>query len=361
MNIKGFLSICMVMGAVTASGQTTTKLTATKANDFGLIYSLPTTVLDITIEAEHTLEKPGQFYKYAKKYLNIDNPVTEVNESWRVKSVVVNARGVANTKERYLMQFKAGSSPFLILNEADLPVSINKEGVKADEMAVLPQPVAAQSTPLETEAAKQVMSEEMLRSQSMAKQAELAAQRIYDLRSSRNELITGQADQMPPDGKAMQIVMDQITAQEAALTAMFVGTKSVSTDVQTITYVPEKDSDKAVIARISAIDGIVSADDLSGDAVTLRLKVTDRGHLPLNEKGEPKVMPKGGVAYCIPGTTSISIEYDGKVFWEGSVDAAQYGVVFGLDPKMFSDKKAPAYLILDPVTGGIKELGSIEQ
>lgn len=360
MNIKSLIPVCMAVVSSTAYGQTTTKLTATKANDYGLIYSLPTTVLDITIEAEHTVEKPGQFFKYAKKYLNVDNPVTEKTESWCVKSVTVNTRGVANQQERYLMQFKAGSSPFVIMNEADLPVAINKDDVKADEGPVLPLPVAASPTPLETEAARQVMSEDMLRSQSMAKQAEIAAQRIYDLRSSRNDLITGQADQMPPDGKAMQIVMDQIAAQEAALTAMFVGTKSVSTDVQTLTFTPTKDSDNAIIARISAIDGIVASDDLSGDPVAFKFKVTERGHMPRNEKGETKVMPKGAVAYCIPGTISASIEYDGKVFWEGSIDAAQYGVVFGLDPKMFSDKKSPAYLILDPTTGGIKELGTVE-
>lgn len=246
------------------------------------------------------------------------------------------------------------------MNEADLPVAINKEDIKNNVAPTIPQPIPAQPTPLETEAAKQVMSEDMLRSQSLAKQAELAAQRIYDLRSSRNELITGQADQMPPDGKAMQLIMDQIAAQEAALTAMFIGTKSVATDVQTITYTPVKDTDKSVIARISAINGIVDPDDLSGDAVTLKLQVTDRGRMPLNDKGQPKEMPKGGVAYCIPGTASISISYDGKTFWDGSIDAAQYGVVFGLDPKMFSDKKSPAYLILDPATGGIKELGTIE-
>jgi hypothetical protein len=44
--------------------------------------------------------------------------------------------------------------------------------------------------------------------------------------------------------------------------------------------------------------------------------------------------------------------------WDGSIDAAQYGVVFGLDPKLFNDKKAPAYLLLNPVTGAIKELGT---
>ena len=66
MKIKSLLSACLAILASTSYGQTVTKLTATKANDFGLIYSLPTTVLDITIEAEHTIEKPGQFYKYAK-------------------------------------------------------------------------------------------------------------------------------------------------------------------------------------------------------------------------------------------------------------------------------------------------------
>lgn len=40
------------------------------------------------------------------------------------------------------------------------------------------------------------------------------------------------------------------------------------------------------------------------------------------------------------------------------MDVAQYGIVFGLDPKMFTDKKAPAYLLLDPVTGAIKVLGT---
>lgn len=110
----------------------------------------------------------------------------------------------------------------------------------------------------------------------------------YELRQSRSDLITGQADQMPPDGKAMQIVIDEIAAQEAALTAMFVGTTQTETDVNTITYTPGDDVSRKVIARISAIGGIVDANDLSGDPITLSLRVTDRGRLPLNEKGQPK-------------------------------------------------------------------------
>lgn len=40
--------------AIGAYAQRTTKLTASKANDFGVVYSLPYTVFDIAIEAEMT-------------------------------------------------------------------------------------------------------------------------------------------------------------------------------------------------------------------------------------------------------------------------------------------------------------------
>lgn len=348
----------MMAVSATAHAQMTKKISATKANDYGLVYSLPTTVLDITVEVEKVEKRTGQFYEYSRKYLNENNPVTENSIEWKVKSVTVNPRGVINPEEQYLMTFRAGNLPYVVLDANDVPLAINTEDVTAPEAPELPEAVAAEPTPLQTKAARQVVSEDMLRSVSTAKRAELAAAKIYELRQSRNDLITGQADQMPPDGKAMQIVMDELAAQEAALTAMFVGTEQHSTDVRTYTYVPGEDVNRHVLARVSAIDGLVEPDDLSGDPIYLTLEVTVRGELPKTEKGEPRAMPKDGVAYSIPGSASLSIDYRGRNFWNGSFDASQYGVVYGLDPKLFNDKKEPAYVIFDPVTGGIVELGA---
>lgn len=349
---------CIIAATSAAQAQATKKLSATKANDYGLIYSLPTTVLDITIEVEKTEKRAGQFYEYARKYLNENNPISENSVSCALKSVTINPRGVINPKEQYLMTFRSGSAPFLLMDENDLPIAINTENVERPEAPALPKPVAAEPTALETKAARQVISEDMLRSVSTAKRAELAAAKIYELRQSRNDLITGQADQMPPDGKAMQIVMDELAAQENALTAMFSGTEQRSTYVKTFTYTPGDEVTRYVLARISAIDGIVDADDLSGDPIYLSIDIKQRGKLPENDKGEPKAMPKEGVAYCIPGTGSIKIDYRGRTFQDKTFDASQYGVVYGLDPKMFSDKKDPAYVIFNPATGAIVELGS---
>ena len=71
-------------------------------------------MLDITIEAEHVVKEPGEFYLYAKKYLIGIIRITKKSESWSVKSVSSKMRVVSqNNSERYLMQLKPGYTPYL--------------------------------------------------------------------------------------------------------------------------------------------------------------------------------------------------------------------------------------------------------
>ena len=353
------VALVAMLSVAGVSAQTTQKLTATKANEYGLIYSLPKTVLDITIEAEKEVKKPGEYFKYAKKYLDSDNAIAQTSQQWTLKSITVNVRAVADADERYLVQFKKGTTPYMYVNAQNFPLAINTEKVYEVEAPVLPEAKAAEPTPLETAAATQVISQEMLQSQSSAKRAELAANQIYALRQSRTDLITGQADQMPPDGQAMQLVLDNIAAQEAALTAMFMGTVQHSTDVKTFTIVPDSLGGESIVARLSALNGIVDSDDLSGCPIYVNIEVAERGQLPVNEAtGLVKTFPKGGIAYRIPGKAKVAVEYDGQKVYEKTIDMAQYGVVFGIDPSMITNTKAPAYVVFDPLTGAIKELGT---
>ena len=55
-------SAMLVMAFVAASAQSTQKFTAAKHNEYGLTYSLPTTHLRVTVEAEKTVKKAGPFY-----------------------------------------------------------------------------------------------------------------------------------------------------------------------------------------------------------------------------------------------------------------------------------------------------------
>ena len=152
-------------------------------------------------------------------------------------------------------------------------------------------------------------------------------------------------------------MLDNLEAQEQALMAMFVGTTSTWTDVATFNILPEDDINRMVIARISAIDGIVDANDLSGAPVYFNLKVTQRGQLPLNDKGEELPFPKNGFAYCIPGTAQIAVTYDGRAYFDADKEIAQFGVIYGLAPNSFTDRKAPIFVIFDPATGAIATQG----
>ena len=203
-------------------------------------------------------------------------------------------------------------------------------------------------------------TEEMLKSPSSAKRAELAAARIFEIRQTRSDIISGNADQMPGDGQAMKLALDNLAAQEAALTAMFAGTTQTSTQVRTYTVMPPEQNKKMVVARLSVTDGLVDADNLTGDPIYLDISVKQRGELPKNDKGEPKKFPKGGLAYRVPGTAGVTAEFDGRQLDSRDLDVAQYGVVFGLEPGMFTDKKAPAYAVFNPASGALVELGTNE-
>lgn len=346
--------------SMTASAQTTQKLSANKANEYGLIYSLPLTALDITVEAERTVETPGEFYRYAQKYLSLD-PVTATSQSWTIKSVTITPRGIADTDERYLVQFKGGSAPFMVINAEQFPLSVNTEEAFKQPESALPEAQPAKPTILELPVARQAITEEMLRSTSTPKRAELAAARILELRQNRSDIISGQADAMPSDGAAMKLALDNLNAQEQALTAMFTGTTQTSTEVETFTYVPDSlDTQRVIIARLSATQGLVSPDDLSGAPIYLDINVDDRATLPVNEKGETKRFPKGGLAYRIPGSATATVTFDGRTVARTEVALAQAGVVFGLDPAVFTDKKAPSAAIFNPVSGAIVELKPME-
>ncbi|MDE6366722.1 MAG: DUF4831 family protein [Muribaculaceae bacterium] len=362
--MKKLLILPLLSGiALAAPAQTVTKLSATKANDYGITYSLPRTTVDITLEARHTIATPGEFYNYTERYLGADaarKAVSKQSTSWTLISAVMNVKGeIPADAEQYLMQFKGGTPVFVTISETGLPLTINTDdAIEADAPYELPVAKPLSPSPLESKAARYAVTEEMLQSSSLAKRAQLAAEQIMQLRQSRQDYLTGQADNMP-DGKALELILSNINAQEEALTAMFIGTVRTSTDVTTLTYIPPVSSvHDQIIARLNPLKGFVAPDDLSGAPIYLNYTVNNRGKLPMTDKGVEKTFPRGGVPYCIPGSATFTIDFDGHTVDTETFDVAQLGVVFGLEPSFFTNKKEPGYAIFNPLTGALREFGT---
>lgn len=355
---KPVLFAALLCMASAAGAQTSQRITAGKASEYGLVYSLPVTVADVYLTAELVEETPGEFHNYARRYLGTSEAITESSRSARLTGAVIITRGIADPSEQWLAQFKNGSTPYMTLTPGNVPTGINTDTLYQPSEPDLDEATDWTASPLEGNIARQAVTADMARSSSTSKRAELAAQRIFELREMRSDILSGQAENMPSDGAAMELVLNNLSAQEAALTAMFTGVRRSRTVVGKVTVTPDSVSVRdRVIARLSATDGILDPADLSGEPITADITVVERGTLPTNDKGEVKTFPRGGVAYRIPGRARIDVNYRGEAAASATVDVAQLGVVFGLNPALFTDKREPAMVVFDPATGSIVELG----
>lgn len=340
-----------------AYAQQTKVLTADKHNEYGLVYSLPVTALEVKVTAVKETRIAGPYAKYAKKYLANDHIVTESDEVWTIESVEVNPYGAVDPESKYLMQLKPGATTFIGVAQDGMLLSINKEPQRPQPL-MLERPAPAPD-PLTGKEYLKYVDEDFIASQSTAKQAEMLAENIMEVRDAHISLTRGTADNMPTDGRQLELMLNSLRDQEQAMTAAFTGSSYKETITRTYTYVPEEDGTE-ILFRFSDFKGFCAPNDYAGAPVQIRVNITAEGALPVDDKGQEKQIPKDGVRYCIPGEAQITLSFDGKTLYNREMEFAQFGVVFGLSPTLFTDRKEPSYAIFNPVTGGLEQIGIVK-
>lgn len=348
------LGICF-----TASAQQTKLLTAERHNEYGLVYTLPLTAFQIEVTATREIRKAGPYYQYAKKFVGTDRVIKDDAEVWTIESVRVEPYGVPDKEARYMMQLKPGATTFIGVAADGMLLSINATPADPPEFKVT-QPGEPEGEKLADNEYLQYVDEDFIASQSKVKQAQMLAESLMEIRDAKISLTRGTADQMPTDGKQLELMLNSLRHQEAAITAAFLGSSVKETVVRTFTFEPE-DEGRTVLFRMSDFDGFVAADDYSGEPVYIKVAITNEGVVPVDAKGEVKKLPKDAVAYNVPGAADISILYKGKTLFNREFEVAQFGVTFGLNPALFTDKKSPSYAIFDPATGALKEIGTAKE
>ncbi len=260
----------MILAFSSANAQKTIRVNAIKANNYGVIYSLPKTSFEITLLVKKTTsQRGGEFYPYAQRYLGAEKPLTENSVTYTLENISVTNRGIPDKTNSFMVEFRAKTSePFVYLREDGVIVTVNSD----------PEPVSIQVIEIpEGETVivnpRRFLSQETLMAGSTARQAELVARQIFDLRRSRTDILTGEAENMPPDGNAYKMVMDEIDMQEKALTQLFTGTVNTEFFTKSYTIVPEeKNIDRMVITRFSENWDLLMPATSPGEPVFLSLK-----------------------------------------------------------------------------------------
>jgi hypothetical protein len=358
MVMKHCIGILLFFIVGSLSAQDIVKMSAVKANNYGVTYSLPKTSVNVTVEYTKTVKKAGQFYQYAERYLNITNPIVEDEVVYTLDKIDVNTTGIVDRDKSYQMEFKSNSvSPFVSLTKDGLICAINSDYTFHSVMD--DSGIFNEHTPLPIDPTS-YFSEEILRAGSTAKQAELIAKRIYSLRESRNNILTGEADNMPPDGDAYKLVMSQIDDQEKALTSLFAGSELKERGSMKFTVIPDdKNIENKILFRFSSKLGVVGSDDLSGAPVYFTLINKNPKQevflTPKEEKDLEKKFSKG-VIYNVPGKGSLQVVYNNKTYINKEYDIVQYGTQDVLTPQMIDNNKQPVKVIFYPDLGAIKEI-----
>lgn len=351
--MKKFLLILFTfhLSLFTAQAQTVSSLYQPGVTSEGAVYFLPKTAVNVTLLVEKTSYQPGEFCRYAERFLRLRDVSPESSVAYRIVGIKQYPVAVADTAKRYAVKFDAKTVASNVrLSDDGVLLAINTDPV---ENASVQRFVAAPRESLPNP--RRFMSEEILSAGSTAKMAELTAQDIYEIRESRNLLVRGQADNMPKDGDQLRLMLHQLDLQDRVLTSLFAGNVSKDTAEYIFTVVPDKEIQRDILFRFSQKLGLLDQDDLGGTPYYIIIK--DLQTVPPAEPVDPKKKnkPVQGIYVNIPGKMRVSVSNATQTLVTDDFPAGQFGNVELLSGALFN-KRYTTRLTLNPVSGAVERL-----
>jgi hypothetical protein len=340
------LIIIAGLTATALSGYAQTEVIAGMSNgkDYGVTYALPKTEIEVQANICHVVYTPGEFAKYANRYLRISDVPQQAEEYYELKSITAASVGVADKENTYFIKMKDKSvAPLVELTKDGLIKSINM--VKSSEATKTTEAKVAATKSIDP---RSFLTEEILMSSSSAKMAELVAKEIYNIRESKNALLRGQADNMPKDGEQLRIMIESLNEQEQAMTEMFTGKYERTDKTVNVRINPEDGVKGKVALRFSKKLGVVSASNLAGEPVYI--SITD-----LNAVSKPTEVSKKkpeGVAYNVPGKANVTLTMNNAKVFDRELPVTQFGTVEYLANVLFN-KNSTIKVSFDSNTGAL--------
>lgn len=330
-----------------------------QGKDYGVVYSLPKTEIEIEIKANKITYKPGEFSKYAERFLRMPNVSNDAEEYWEITEITAKGIGTPNSEATYFVKLKDKTvAPLMELTEDGIVKSINVPYTPAKTSPATPTQPAGETQKKVNP--RDFLTEEILIAGSTAKMAELVAKEIYNIRESKNALLRGQADNMPTDGTQMKIMIDNLNIQETAMTEMFTGTREKKEKTFTFRITPDKELANEIVFRFSKKLGVVGKDDLGGNPFFISLKDLKTVQIPPQEEnGKKKKDKPEGIAYNVPGQALLTITNGNKKVYEKEIAVTQFGTTEYLAPVLFN-KNSTFKVYFDPTTGGLLKVDKEE-
>jgi hypothetical protein len=315
----------------------------------GVVYYLPKTALELELTVVERVYTPGELCQFANRYLHLTDVADEAGTTYELQQVKVHSVGVPDPENAYAVKQKDKSlASQVTLTRDGILKAIHASSDETDE-------ANPNDTPIVTGAVTdphKFLTEEMLMAGSSYKMADLVAKEIYAIRDSKSSLTRGQADYMPSDGAALQLMLTNLDEQERSLTSMFAGVTLRTVRTLRVRLEPATDGSRQLAFRFSQRLGVVSADNLAGEPYYLTVR--NLNTLPAAaEKAQKKPQ---GIIYNVPGKAEVTVQAAGQTYFKGELPITQLGSTEVLASDLFTNKKVDTKVIFNPHTGAIVKI-----
>ena len=256
-----------------------------------LAYCLPSTVINLEVEALQEKFYAGPYAKYAEKYLGIK--VNQKDETtYQLVQINMTPYVEADQSKRYMLTAGKGAmdATFFKLSAAGL-VSFADAVSDVETKWRFPARTAGDfsdkgvSSNLTSEATvlykndrkesaynKVSVQQNMIVEKSPEKKAAETAEMILNIRKQRLQIVTGDTD-ATYSGEAMGAAIAEITRLEEEYMMLFAGYSEFQTQKMRFEVIPDaaNESNMYVAFRLSDTAGLVPADNLSGKPVIMEI------------------------------------------------------------------------------------------
>jgi hypothetical protein len=305
----------------------------------GITYSLPRTGLRIYVKATKETFVPGPYAAYAEQLLGIKNVKTRSSSKWKISEVRIESFSEPDPEQIFKAMGDASSMLNLTsdgrIMGINLPnVTVQQSILKTQKVVQLPDPVDNFSFDDYTDTPFYIPGDSTNNFRpkrvSAEQKAAEAAQRILESRLYRYDMASAMLGELPPDGEAYKISLEELKEIEKNYLSLFVGRTVEKKDIFSFNFIPTSASGKgSVIFRVSDESGIVPADDLSGKPVMVEFEVEKNLMKKYTElaKSENPEAGESGVYYRMPGIATVKIISDLRTIASTRLPIAQFGVV----------------------------------
>jgi hypothetical protein len=316
------------------------------------IYALPMTILNITAEAQRTTVIPGPFYKYADKYLGIQNVPESKITKWDISGIRIDIYQEADPEHFYAVSNKS------IKNLKNL-----LSGLAADSLILYPDRFFTKHSYTGTDTTDNyrihyrdlsvkrnfhmsddttyksilrdsvyvkipVIKQQLVR-KSIEEKAEEAADYIIKIRKRKFKLLSGQYDYMP-EGEALEVAVKEMEKLEDEYLSLFTGKKYIDSFYKTFQYLPDntRKMSKEVLCRFSAAEGFIDSREARGKPVIIEIKDMDKTiYFEKTDTPDTGILEGNYVPVRLPDLAEIRILKGDEILNETRVPVFQYGSI----------------------------------